>query len=467
MDISDHPDADASSGASDRPQGSRNGNPGDLNPGKRVVIIGGGLAGLSCAARLCSAGGDAATWDVTVLEASERVGGRVRSESVDGYTLDHGFQVLLTAYPACRELLDYDTLRLRAFRPGALVRKGGRFATLGDPWREPLQSVATALSPVGTFTDKIRIAKARAQARRGTLEQLYHRAGAPTSERLVEMGFTESFINEFFRPFLGGVFLDETLTTSSRLFEFVFRMFANGDIAIPADGMAAIPRQLADTLPRGTLRLQSTVARLEHTGSVSRVHLTDGSFFDADHVVVATESTAASRLINAPQLATDWKQAVTLYFAAETSPRSDRMLMLRGDEADVIQTAVVLSDIAPEYAPPGRSLISISVSDSFLDCDTLQLERHVREQAVRWFGAEVQQWELLRVFRVSYGLPDVSMEPVENTVVVNQILRQDADGNPLPDHLYVCGDHRETPSIHGAMHSGMRVASLIRGATNK
>ncbi len=423
---------------------------------RHVVIVGAGLAGLSCARQLVPH-----RQRITLLEASDRVGGRVRTDVVDGFQLDHGFQVLLTAYPACRELLDYEQLRLRPFQPGALVRKRGRFAILADPWRRPGKILSTATSPVGTLHDKLNVAKARWLARRGSLEDLYGRPSVATSERLADLGFSAAIIDEFFRPFLGGVFLDETLATSSRMFEFVFRMFAEGDIALPADGMAAIPRQLADGLPRGTLRLNSTVARLEHLGDTTRVHLTDGESLDADELVIASESDAAARLLDLPDLVSSWNQTATLYFAADSSPQTDRMLILRGDEDGAIQTAVVLSDVAPEYAPPDQALISISVSQSALQLESPDLESAVRQHAKQWFGAAVDRWRLLQIIRVPYGLPRVSMQPVEQPLRANQLAARERTGTPIPEHVYVCGDHRETPSIQGAMNSGMRVARLI------
>lgn len=416
----------------------------DTTVQRQTVIVGGGLAGLTAARQLAAEGKTS-----IVLESSDRVGGRVRTDTVDGLQLDHGFQVLLTAYPVCRQWLDYDALRLRVFEPGALVRVRGRFSRLGDPWRRPTQALSTALSPVGSFADKLRIAKLRLASSKGTLADLYHRPSESTLQRLRAIGFSDVMIDQFFRPFLGGVFLDESLATSSRMLEFVFRMFAAGDIAVPADGMAAIPRQLADGLPRGTLHLQQTVSHIETGDEHHVVHLTNGTALKTKHVVVATESNAAAKLLGKSEWSTEWNQTTVLYFVADRSPESSKLLMLRGDEDDCIQTAVVMSDVAPEYASKNRSLISITVSDRFVELPTEQLESQVRSQAQRWFGQQADRWECVQTIRVPYGLPARELDPVEQPV------------DTEVDRLFVCGDHRETPSIQGAMNSGMRVARQI------
>ena len=425
------------------------------------MIIGAGLAGLSCAVELHRRGIAS-----QILEATDRVGGRVRSDVVDGFTLDHGFQVLLTAYPACREWLDYAELRLRPFEPGALVRYRGGFATLGDPWRRPSQALRTALSPVGSWGDKLRILSLRRAAAQGSLDDLYRRPAEPTIDRLRRIGFSEPFIDQFFRPFLGGVFLDPSLQTSSRMLEFVFRMFAAGDIALPAEGMAAIPRQLAERLPRGTIRLRQTVESIRD----GTLFLTGGESLQPAAIVVATESDAAAELLQLPALATAWNQTVNHYFAAPQSPDRRKMLMLAGDEytnatgpakADdrpsfpgpsfpgqgPIGTVVVLSDIAPEYAPAGQALISVSTTQTAdWDVSGAPLEP-VRQQLQRWFGPAAATWRHLRSYSVPYALP---VRPLDE---VFPPLRQ--------GRLFVCGDYLETPSIQGAMNSGLRVARLV------
>jgi phytoene dehydrogenase-like protein len=403
----------------------------------------------------------AAGVDCVVLEASDRVGGRVRTDRVDGFQLDHGFQVLLTAYPACQQWLDYETLRLRPFATGAQIRCGDRFAVLADPWRAPAQLLRTAAAPVGSLADKWRIGKLRRATRRGSLADLYRRPPKPTLDYLRALGFGESFIDQFLRPFLGGVFLERDLQTSSRMLEFVFRMFAAGPITLPADGMAAIPRQLADRLPRGSLQLQRTVQRWEP----QRLTLSDGSSLGAKQTVIATEANAAARLLGdaagAARLQLDqrpWHGTVCIYFAAPRQPPVGSYLTLCGDDDQgPINHLAVLSAAAPEYAPPGRSLVSVTLRDGSLAADPSRLDdallEQTRQQLRRWFGAEVDDWQWLRSYAVPCALPSQGVKDLEPVVRTVEPL---GSSGPV-----ICGDHRETSSIQGAMNSGTRAAEAI------
>ncbi len=219
-----------------------------------VLIVGAGLAGLCCARRLQSQG-----IRFQILEASDAVGGRIRTDYVEGFRLDRGFQVFLTSYPEARQSLDYQALRLRPFQPGALVRYGGRFHELSDPWRRPLASLGSLISPIGSLGDKLRVARLRARVLKGSIEDRFYDPELTTLGALQDDGFSASMIDRFFRPFLGGIFLDAELRTSSRMFQFVFRMVSLGSVCLPADGMEAIPRQLASALPPGSIRLGARV----------------------------------------------------------------------------------------------------------------------------------------------------------------------------------------------------------------
>lgn len=405
-----------------------------------MIIIGGGLAGLSCAVQLAKSG-----VHCVVLEATDRVGGRVRSDVIDGFTLDVGFQVLLTAYPSCQKLLDYSALRLRYFDSGALIRQAGKFTELADPWRNPGKVWATATNPVGSLFDKLRIWRLRSKTCRGSLAELYERPQKTTEQYLRDFGFSDRILDQFFRPFIGGVFLDESLSVSSRMLEFVFRMFSTGGIAVPAEGMAAIPRQLAERLPHGSVNLQSSVVQIEG----NRVILANGSSLTAKHIVIATESNAAARLLGLPKIQTAWNETTTLYYSSPQCGEKHKSLILRGDENGPIQTATIISNVAAEYAPSQSSLISVSLSPNDAT-DSGKNELLTRQQLSEWFGDQVSNWELLQTYQIPYGLPAMDMDRVIRSPVIDE-----------RENTYICGDHCETPSIEGAMDSGIRAAASI------
>ena len=257
--------------------------------GSEFVVIGAGLAGLAAAGTLHRAGRE-----VLVLERNDAVGGRVRTDCESGFLLDRGFQVLLSAYPECRRMLNYEALKLRRFYPGALVWFQGEFHRITDPWRQPFSALKTVFSPIGTLNDKIRISRLRRKSISGTLDSLFEHPETSTLLAIKEMGFSDSMIDRFFKPFFGGIFLDRSLETSSRMLEFTFRMFSTGDTVIPEQGMGQIPKQLASHIPSDVIQTQTVVRSVKPHA----VELSCGEVFKADAVVVATEGHRSAELID-------------------------------------------------------------------------------------------------------------------------------------------------------------------------
>jgi len=402
-----------------------------------VIIIGSGLAGLACASRLHQA-----SVGFQLLEASSDVGGRARTDEVGGFLLDRGFQVLLTAYPEAQSLLDYHALKLARFSPGALIRWQGKFHRFVDPWRNPGHAIATALAPVGSLLDKLRVARLRAGVCRGKLDDLFERPETTTIEALRGRGFSDLIIERFFRPFLGGVFLDSELETSSRMFDFVFRMFATGDAALPSNGMGAMAQQIAKALPANSIRTAAAVESLDGTN----VQLKSGEVLQAEQVVIACDVPAAAKLLGNPPPPRG-RGVSCLYFAADKPPIEEPILVLNGDGLGPINNLCVPSQVASSYAPAGKALISVTV----LGVAGEGIEDEARSQLWDWFGADVKAWRHLRTYRIPFALP-AQTPPALSPV---------AKAAQCSERLFCCGDYLDTASIQGAMSSGRRAAEEL------
>ncbi len=405
-----------------------------------VAVVGAGMAGLTCALTLVRE-----HLSVRLFEADDAVGGRVRTDQVGRFRLDRGFQVLQTAYPEVQRLLDLQALRLGRFLPGALVRVHGLFERVVDPFRRPGEALVALRARVGSTADKLRLARLRWRLTRGSLASLSERPERTTEAALRDEGFGPEIVERFFRPFLAGVFLERELATSSRMFDFVFRMFALGDAALPAGAMEAIPRQLASRLPIGALHLHSRVQAL---GS-DEVELASGETFPASAIVVATDADEARRLVGDGD-PLEWNPATTLYYDAPEAPVRAPMLVLDGEGCGPINHLCVPSQVAAEYAPPGRALVSASAIGVPSETDAA-LDAAAREQLAPWFGPAVGDWRLLRVDRIPHALPRQGPP----------LARAGAEARQVAAGLFVCGDHLALASLNGAMASGRRAAEAV------
>jgi hypothetical protein len=379
-----------------------------------VIVVGAGMAGLSCARRLAASGRVP-----VVLERSHTFGGRVRTDAVDGFLLDHGFQVLPLAYPEARASLDYDRLDLGLFERGAIVRADGRFRRLADPRHAPVRSLrALAGGVVG-----VRDAAAVLRLLRGGGEE------TTTWEALRRSGVSRTTVETFFAPFLRGIYLEERLTTSSRFLDFVLQAFAEAPAALPSGGMGTIAAQLGEGVE---IRRGTSVA----TVGPGAVSLESGEQLHARAVVVAT-----SGILDEPRHG--WNGVTCVYYDAHESPVPGPWLVVNG-EGGPVNNLCVPSEASPGYAPPGRSLVSVSVLGSGEpDLDAIGRQLH------GWFGGVVSEWRHLRTYRIPRALPAYPVGGLE------------AQPARLAPGLYACGDHREHPSLNGALRSGRLAAEAV------
>jgi phytoene dehydrogenase-like protein len=318
---------------------------------------------------------------------------------------------------------------------------------VGDPFRKLSLALPSAVAPIGSIGDKIRLAKLLQRVRNADPRDLLRGPDVTTLESLHSAGFGPRMIDRFFRPLLGGIQLDPSLGGSARMAEVVLHCLATGDSSVPAAGMQAIPDQLAGHLAPGTVHLGVEVASVQ-PGSVATV---DGRRVTARHVVVATEGPVAARLLRSRSVEDPGSRNVgCVWFDAPVAPISQHLIVLDGVRSGPALNVAVMSNIAPEYvtpaAPAGHALVAAACPNT---ADIEALDTEVRAQLRRWWGPQVNQWRTLRVDRIAHGQPDHRPPSAPRQ-------RQ-----ALGDGLFVCGDHRDTPSIQGALFSGRRCATAV------
>jgi phytoene dehydrogenase-like protein len=424
-----------------------------------VVVIGAGLAGLACARELIGSG-----LRVRLLDAADAPGGRVRTDIVDGFRLDRGFQVLLTEYPEAKRVLDYDALALRHFLPGALVRQGGGFHRFADPYRELGKAIGFAFDPIVPMGDKMRVARLRKECLRLSEEELFALPEETTRDFLRRFGFTPAILERFFEPFFEGVFLERNLTTSARWFRWLFRLFAMGFAAVPELGMEQIPEQMAARLPEGTLQSKAEVKSIEKLGQGWRVDAGEVGSFQTGQVVLAAREPEAKALLAplrkpgaAP--ARVWNRTTTFYYSAHHSPVDEPVIVLNGEgpNAGPVNHMAVMSMVSASYAPPGAHLICANVVGSAPESDIAMeaLETEIRAQLRRWFGPQVNGWAALAGYPIAHAVP------MQNTF-------QPERAAPVEGGVFLCGDYVGSASIQGALVSGSSAAgSVIAQAARK
>ncbi len=405
-----------------------------------VVIVGAGMAGLVCAADLTRAG-----IEVTVVEASDGIGGRVRTDEVDGFRLDRGFQILLTGYPQVKQRIDLARLELGRFVPGAIVRTPQGTSRLSNPLGRPQDLLATLTSPVASLRDKLRLAALVLDVTARPAGELLRRPDVSTGERLARAGFSARFVESFWAPFFSGIQLDPGLEVSSRRFDITLRMLVLGGTGLPRAGIGAIPAQIAEAIPAASLRLGSPVAAVQSGG----VTLESGERLHARAVVVATDGPAAHRLISASVPDPGSRPVGACWFSVSRVPERGPYLTLDGISGGPAKNIVVMSEVQPSYAPPDRTLVVAAVPGP--EALATGLSDRVRAQLARFWDLADSDLELLRTDVIPHGQP-------RQTPPLSIKRRVDLGGG-----LFVCGDHRDTASLQGAMFSGERTATAVLG----
>lgn len=406
-----------------------------MAPQEKIVIVGAGMAGLTAAWYLKKAGKD-----VLILEAANHIGGRVHTEYKDGYTLDRGFQVLLTAYPEAQRALDYNALNLKTFIPGSIILgdKGRTF--IGDPVRYPLGALATAFSWAASFKDKLNIKRLTNEVKAMSIDDIFSQERQiPTLQYLREYGFSDQIIQHFFKPFYGGIFLERALNTPHPMFLFTMKMFAEGNAAIPEKGMGAIPKQLASILNEDDILLNTKVVNFDMQYAIDQ----NDNAYPYSHLIIATPA-----LVKEKQ-PTGYQTTTQLYFSSKFNPFNRNAIALNGMENNTFNNLAVLTNLYEGYAPKGDVLISVSVPGDHV-LSGMRLDDQVRQE-MQAYCPRTHDWKCIDSYTIEQALP--KLERLRNSLHKEDYM--------IGKNVYLCGDYLLNGSLNAAMKTGRVVAENI------
>lgn len=405
---------------------------------ENIYIIGAGLSGLIAAFELEKAG-----FKPIILEASDDIGGRIRTDKQDGFLLDHGFQVLLTAYPEVNRYLDMEKLKLKEFEPGAYIFSEGHPFLISDPLRQPLKMFSMAFSPVGSILDKVKMFSLTLELKKKSIDSIFDTPSIPTIDYLRNYGFSEKIIENFFSPFFRGIFLEKELHTSSRMFEFVFKMFSQGNAAIPEKGMAEIPAMLRRKLKNTEIFLNSPVEKVVG----NQITKVDGEIIEADRIIIATQPDKVMDQLKGQF--PEPKMATTLYFSLEKSFMVRPMLGLIPGNLHLINNLVFMTDVSSAYSTNGRALLSVSVHDSNLKEN--QLVKAVQGELQKICGVDAEYFQFVKAYFIPHAIPTV--EDMKTSISFTE--------TKISDHVFLAGDYLLNGSINAAMASGRLAAEAV------
>ena len=399
----------------------------------KIHIIGAGVSGLIAAQILENYG-----YNPTIIEATDKVGGRVKSDSYKGYTLDHGFQVLLTSYPAAKKYLDYKALELQEFLPGATIFKNGNQQTIGDPLRKLTLLFPTLFSSIGNFSDKLKVLKLNTILKKKEVSAIFKENEKTTLQYLQDFGFSKEIISDFFKPFFSGIFLEPNLDTSSRMFEFVYKMFGDGLAVLPKKGIQAISDQLKGKLNNTTFLFNTAVKEVKNNSII----LQDNSAIKSHITIIATE--ASSLISNLKNQETEWKSCETLYFESEKRTIQEPIIGLIANENSLVNNIFYHTsvDIANKS---DKELLSVTIVNNH-QLNENQLIDKVKQELKEY--CKIEDLHFLKRYQIKKALPKLTNLQYEISSTETK----------LKSTIFLAGDQLLNGSLNAAMIAGERAA---------
>ena len=407
-----------------------------------IHIIGAGISGLTAAKVLEEKG-----FYPVVLEATDRVGGRVKTDVINGHQMDHGFQVLLTGYPAAQRYLNYEKLNLQKIAPGAAIFKNKKQKIIGDPLRDLFFLLPTLFSGIGNFQDKIKILQLNAELKKKSLLAIFSTPSEKTSTYLTKFGFSEGMISNFFKPFFSGIFLETKLETSSSMFEFVYKMFGEGYATIPKSGMEAIPKQLLKQLKKTTFKYNTKVAEVNE----GEIVLEDQTKIKSHYTLIATQANRLLPHLNRQSIS--WKSCVNFYFETDKRTIKKPLIGLIAKQSSLVNNIFYTTSIATKTRAK-KELLSVTVIDTQnLSKETLL--KQVKKELKELCGIDAGQ--LIKQYTIPMALPNLANLTHELDPIDTQV------GNTL----FVAGDTLLNASLNAAFIAGEMAALRLAKVASK
>jgi len=399
-----------------------------------VIIVGAGVAGL-VAAKKCEGSG----LSTLLIDADDKLGGRVQTDKIEGFTLERGFQVIIDTYEKAKEILDFEALSLQKFEPGAKIYDEKGSFSIADPLRKASALPSTLLSRVGSFSDKLKMLSLSRKLQSNSLTEVFQGKRQTTLDYLREFGFSEKIIHNFFKPFFGGIFLERNLSTDAAMFRFVFRNFSKGNACLPAKGMGEIPNQLRDYLHKTEIKLKAKIAKVNHEPSVE---FDDGSTLSARKIIIACNPAPLLSQIDHPIV---WNHTTTMYFSGEKSlPSMNRTIGLDARIESSINNFARHDEVVPQSAPSDRSLWSVTVRGA-------QKPKEVQRDLADLLKILPKELQFLKQYNIPYALPRVE----------SPALTLPPEQSMVTEHIHLAGDYLTNASIDGAMRSGEIAAMAV------
>lgn len=403
-----------------------------------VIIVGAGLSGLSAAYQLQQKG-----YKVAIYEANGKVGGRCKSDYIDGYILDKGLHFFQKGYSESKNTFDYKSLRMEPIYPGAMIHYNNNFHLVTNPLRNIGDVFSMAFLPFMNFRDKIKLASMLTFLMTSSDDQLKKFHSITTKEYLLSRGFSDKLIDTLFRPLCHAIYFDSTLNTSAYLFTSMMKNFAFEESALPAHGIGSIAVQLGEKLENNTVHFHSKVKKI----SKNSIELASGEVIEAKKVIVSIPPQEVEKIFPERTTEVEYSPYTCLYFSTKTPPVKSAIILLNGKEEGIVSHVFVPTTIQPSYAPPGNHLVCVTLK-SFEDKEEDELIDDILKELIDWFGVKVNDWMHIKTYHIENALPTVhSNHEINYTEVV--------------DGIHFCGDGLSYGSVNNALISGKTTAEAV------